>query len=347
MLTLSKVRVEFITVGKWLGLILAILLGIFLLVKGFFLIKEIISPTPLAGPTASFGKLPAIFFPNGIKKNFTYKLDTITGSLPVFPDRSKVFVMSKIEPDILAVDKANTKASSLGFIPNPEQLSDTMYRWRNGSSPFQNLILNVNMAQLSLSSAFLDDPNVLTANNLPTKEVSITMAKNFLQTLGLYPPVIDENKITTNNSKIDHGIISDASSFSTTELITVYFFEKDKDGLPIVYPRGTVSSMSVTVAGGAYQPQIIDSRFFYQKILDKSATYPIKTAKEAYEELKKGKAYVASNENTNLDIVIKKVYLGYYIEGRPQSVLEPVVVFEGNGNFKAYVPAIKDEWIGN
>lgn len=345
--TLSKVKVEFTTVGKWLGLFLGAFIGIFILVKGFFLIKEIISPTPLAGPTVSFRKLPPIFFSQGIEKNFTYKLDTISGSLPVFSDRSKVYVMNKIEPDILAVDKASAKVESLGFNLKPEQLSDTLYRWTNENPPFQSLILNVNMAEFSISSAFLTDPNVLSANNLPTQEGAITVAKGFLQTLDLYPIDVDENKIQTRISKIDNGLITEASSFSNAKLITVYFSEKDKDSMPIVYPKGVTTSMNITIAGGPFQPQVIDARFFYQKISDKYGTYPIKTSDQAFEELKKGKAYIASYEDTNLNIVIKKVYLGFYVEGRSQDFLEPVIVFEGNGNFRAYVSAVTDEWISN
>ena len=105
--------------------------------------------------------------------------------------------------------------------------------------------------------------------------------------------------------------------------------------------------MNLVIAGGERNPQVVSGRFFYQKILDESSTYPIISAKDAYEKLAKGDAYIASHSGNDLNILIKRVYLGFYAEGHSQDYLTPVVIFEGNNDFIAYVPAVKDEWINN
>ena len=102
--------------------------------------------------------------------------------------------------------------------------------------------------------------------------------------------------------------------------------------------------MRLVVAAGSLTGKVVDGKFSYQNILDESATYPIKTAGQALEELKNGKAYIATHTNTDTKVLIKNVYLGLYSEGRLQQYLTPVIVFEGNNEFIAFVPAITDEW---
>src|SRR3989304_10474433 len=133
--TLSNFKVEFLVVAKWIGIALAVLFGLFVLIRILFFIKELIVPTPLPPPTASFGKLPKIFFPEGIKKKFSYTFDTISGDLPNFPDRTKVYKMDKPGPDILAVERASAKVTALDFNPKPEHLSDVLYRWTSPGPP--------------------------------------------------------------------------------------------------------------------------------------------------------------------------------------------------------------------
>ena len=113
----------------------------------------------------------------------------------------------------------------------------------------------------------------------------------------------------------------------------------------MVYPGGKNSTMNLVIGSGERESLVVNARFFYQKSTDKSATYPIKTAEEAFEELKNGKGRVVSQNGNDLNIVIKNVYLGFYSEGKLQDYLMPVIVFEGTNDFIAYVSAVKDEWI--
>ncbi len=343
--TLSVVRTDFIRISKWVGLILGILFGIFLLVKGVFFIKEIISPTPPPPPTVAFGKLSKAYIPKGIKKDFRYIIDTLSGDLPAFADRVSVYKINQGEVDILRVERTTQKVATLGFNIKPEQLSDTLYRWRVNEPYPKSLVINIRSQELNLQTAFLTNADLLYSKNILGKDEAINKAKSFLYALSLFPDDIDETKTKTKSLSVKNGVISPAISISDTDLITVYFFQKDVDGLPIVYPSGTGSLINLTIAGGGADHEVVDARFFYQKIGDEGATYPILTSQEAFEKLKKGQAYIASYEAGDLEIVIKKVYLAYYMSGRVQKFLLPVIVFEGKNDFVAYVSATADEWI--
>lgn len=345
--TLSVFRRDFMKIGKWLGIFLAVIILIFILIKLFGIIKNIVAPAPPPLPTVTFGKLPTIYYPEGIKKSFSYSVDTISGDLPNFPSTVKVFKMDQSKPDILAVQKATQKIQSLGFDPTPIQLSDITYQWRDPESPYRNLILNVNISQFNLYSLYITDPDITEALHLPTQADAITTAQQFIINLGLFPDDIDSEKTLVKTFNIQNGLIIPSTSISNTKLFSIYFFQKDKDSLPIVYPGGATSSMNITVgSSNSTGGQVVDGKFFYQKSTNESATYPIISATEALDRLKKGNAYIADyNGGDQTKVVIKKVYLAYYSEGRTQAALLPVVVFEGDNGFIAYVTAVKDEWI--
>jgi hypothetical protein len=343
--TLSIVKKDFIKAGKWGGIAIGALILLIIIFRAVIFVKEIFIPSAPPPPTVAFGKLPKIFFPEGIKRNFTYKIDTITGELPTLPPSEKVFKMQENDPDILAVEKANERVASVGFNPQPQQISDFIYRYRNPSVPNQILILNTKLAEFNLTSSYLNYQNQLTGNNFSNKSQPITAAKSFLENMDFYPTDIDEEKTRVDFGILEGGIIKPTTRVADSNVATVYFYQKAKDDLPIVYPQGAYSSMRMMVGAGKLMGKILDGKFSHQNITDDSATYPIKSANQAFDELKAGKGYIATYAGSGNDIVIKDVYIGLYNEGRSQQYLTPVIVFEGSEDFVGYVPAIKGEWI--
>jgi hypothetical protein len=94
------------------------------------------------------------------------------------------------------------------------------------------------------------------------------------------------------------------------------------------------------LAGGK---QILAAEYHYYPVEEtKSGTYPTKTADTAWEELKDGKGYVVNLGDNSEKVAIRKVYLAYYDAGQYVSHYQPVVVFEGDNNFFAYVPAVQN-----
>jgi hypothetical protein len=345
--TLSIVKTDFGKILKWGGIALGAIIILFIVLKFLLFIKELVLPSAPPPPTVTFGKLPKPYFPDGIKKDFTYEVDTISGNLPSLSLSEKVYKMEQNGPDILAVEKASKKVSTLGFNSKPQQISDFVYKWTNSSPPEQNIILNIKLSEFNLSSSYLKYEGSMKNKNFTDKSEPINAATGFLKTLGLYPEDIDEDKTKVEFLTLDGGAINPTTRIINSNIANVYFFQKSQDDLPIVYPQGSNSSMKLTIGSGTLMGKVLDANFSHQNILDESATYPIKTAQEALEDLKNGKGYVAAQSGDDTKVLIKNVYTALYSEGRLQEYLTPVIVFEGNNGFLAYVPAIKDEWIDN
>ena len=125
----------------------------------------------------------------------------------------------------------------------------------------------------------------------------------------------------------------------------VDFFQANIDNLPIFYDSDLTSTINLLVGKENDGLKIVEAHYSHKNISDESSTYGIKTAAEAFLDIKQGKAYIAVKPNTN-NVSIKNAYLGYYLGNETRDFLMPVIVFQGD-NFVAYVSAVTDEWISN
>lgn len=311
-------------------------------------IKEYFLPTPLPPPTVQFDKLPSLKFPDNATNppvgGFTYRLNTLSGQLPTLPTQTLVYKIVKPEPSLLALQKAQEKVAKIGFNSSPIRIQNALYQWANQDTPPKKLLLDITSFNFSLSSDFVSDQDIPSAKNLPDENGAIETAKNFFSNIS-FPDDIDTQKTKTTLLKIASGKLTDATSLSTTQVIRVDFFQKDVDKLPLYYPNPQNSIMYALIAAGSSQPQIVEAKFFHHNISEVSSTYPIKTAEEAFSELKNKKAYIASYFGSDANIAIKDVSLGYYLSDEEQNYLLPIIVFEGNNGFFAYVEALRDEWV--
>lgn len=345
MLTLSRATSLTKNVAKWSAIIVGSIILILILISVGRKLKEIIAPTPLPPPTISFGKLPAIAFPSGSSEQKNYSIDTVTGALPEFSDRVRVFKIEEPNPDLLALKKTEEKVARAGFSSPYFRISANTYQWTDPqSSILRKINVDIFTSQFSVSSSFLSNQAVISGANLPQGDRAKGVAQDFLSGLSLLYEDLDLGKTKTNLFTIKDSNLIPATSVSTAQVIEVDFFQKDLDKLPIVYPVTGNSTMNIFVGGGENQPQVVKGEFFHQKISNESSTYPIKTASDAFSHLKNGDAYVLSSSK-NKNISVRSVYLGYYMEGEKQNFLMPVVVFEGDNGFVAYVSGVKDELI--
>lgn len=326
--------------------IIGIILALLILIRVGGAIKNIISPPPPPEPTATFGKLPPIAFKkNATSKELIYSLNTVSGALPEFKNIEKVYAMSIPKADILALEKAQAKVEKLDFAGSPSAISDRIYQWTI-LSPFQKtLSLDILTGDIKFISSYIDNELVIAANNLPEGKEAKAVSKGFLETLEAFPSDIDEDKSKISLFTIKNYVLLPSTSLSNAHLVRVDYFQKNKNDLPIYYPEGHTSPINVTLAGGEDASQVVDANYFYQRPSDKSETYPLKTAEEAFQELKDQKAYIASYFSQSDEVTINKVFLAYYIGEEKQAYLMPIVVFEGSDGFIAYVSAVKDEWI--
>lgn len=344
MITLHNVTEETKTIIKWVSVAIAAILVLLIIFRLGENLKERFFPTPLPPPTVSFEKLPQINFPKNITdKKLEFNINTISGKLPVFSDRTNVYKIVEIQPNLLSFKKAEERVKNIGFVSEGLPISETAYQWQSQS--LGSLTLDVLSFNFNLSSNFLYDPQVLLIQNLPDENQAIEKAKSFLASISSLPNDVDLSKTKTTLFSINDSTLVNATSLSNAKIIRVDFFQKDINDFPIFYPDPFKSTMNFLIAFPTFEEKVVEANFFHQDISKISATYPIKTADEAFGELKNGKAYIASYFGENKEVSIKNVFLGYYMSNETQIFLMPIIIFEGDNGFFAYVSAVKNDWI--
>jgi len=346
--TLSKVTSETKFIIKWGSIIILTLFIVFIVAKIGPVIKEKLHPTPPPPPTVSFGKLEALKFPaNATDKALIYVIDTISGTLPVFPDRAKIYKIILNRANFLSLENAQNKVSKLGFGTQKSLISENTYQWIDRNTLLRKIAFNILSSDFTFSSSFVTDPTIQSGINLPSESEAINIAKTFLGTLSSFPNDIDTTKTKTSYHTIKNYTIIPSTSISKAQIIRVDFFQNNVDKLPIYYPGALSSTINLLISGGQDNPQVVEALYSYKNISNESATYPIKSASDAFLELKQGKAYISSNAKKDTNVAIKNILLGYYLGKDEQKYLMPIIIFEGDNDFFAYISAVKEEWVGN
>jgi hypothetical protein len=308
-----------------------------------------IFPPPPPKPTVAFGKLPVLPFPEKPVSDLNFTLELPDGSLPVFTDQIEVYVMPQSQPNIKALDNSKLIASKLDFDPNGKPLVESIpnvYVFPKKGYP-SSLTMNIITGLFSVSYNINEDASIL-LDTPPGPEEAVKLAQGFISSANLFTDDLSNGTSTYEFLKIEAGNFIPAISLSDADIIKVNFFRKlyGKDGnIPPVTPKMPEANVWFYLAGGRGK-QIIAGEYHYLPINhDENSTYPLKTSESAWEELKEGKGFIA-NEGNNPDgnIVIRRVYLGYYDAGQYSEYYQPVVVFEGDNQFYAYVPAVTDEF---
>lgn len=347
MATLTKVTGETKFIIKW-GIITSIsFLLIFFGIRFVTIVKEILYPAPPTPPTVSFGKLIPIKFPqNTTDKSFTFTVDTLSGKLPEFQNRINVYRITPNKPDFLSLEKAQNKASVLGFNNKKDLVQENTYQWIDEEETLKKISFNIVSSDFTYSTSFITDTNTNSRINLPNSSEAINIAKTFLNRLSSFPEDIDETKTKTSLYDILDYALTPAQKTSNAQIIKVDFFQKSIDNLPIYYENAMSSAISLLIKGEE-NPKVAEASFYHKNISKESGTYPIKSAEQAFSELKKGQAYISAYSENKSNVLIKNVYLGYYLGKNEQEYLMPIIIFEGNNDFFAYVSAVKDEWMRN
>lgn len=306
-------------------------------------------PPKVEPPTVAYGKLPILPFPERPEYKLSYTLELPEGSLPVFPDRAEVYRMPEPQTNIKALDDAKSKARSLGFDPNGKPLHDTLpnvYIFPKRGYP-SSLTMNIITGLFSVSYNINEDPLIM-EGDAPPAEATINEIKNLLNRAGILTESLKNGTSNHLYLKIESGEFVPAISLSEAKLTKVNLFRKPYGKNSNIYPvtpKMPQANIWFIIAGG-HGKQVITGEYHYFEIdSSTSATYPLKTSETAWEELKDGNGFIANIvNNPEGNIIIRRVYLGYYDAGQYTEYYQPVVVFEGDNDFYAYVPAITDEY---
>ncbi|TSC90085.1 MAG: Uncharacterized protein G01um10145_189 [Microgenomates group bacterium Gr01-1014_5] len=296
------------------------------------------SPPP---PTIVWGKLPPLHFPEkpGLPA-FSYTLQTATGELPKLTTTMPVYFMPKQQISFLKLEEAQELAANLRFPGTGTSLSETIYRFsREGTS----LTLDINTVNktLSVNYRLSDSPELLTLK-LKSQEEAERDASSFLSSAGLLTEDLQKGNTSFEFLRVDGDQLVTASSLSEANFVRVNFFRQPVGETPVVAPNRKKANVWFLVTGSEDRDlRIIAGEYHYFPIdLAQSSTYPLKTTQIAWNELISGKAYIAQYGQDVTKITVRKIYLAYYDSGTAQGFLQPVIVFEGDGGFVAYVSAV-------
>jgi hypothetical protein len=332
------------------GSIAAVLIFVLKISWGIFSTWWItVNPPPPPPPTIAFGKLPKINFSQitGLP-NFTYKLETIQGSLPTLQTVAKVYVVAKNEGKFSSLDEVMNKARRMGFTNQPETLSETKFRFSSASNPPTILELDKITGDFQLKYDYQNDQTILNEQKPPNNDQAVAEAKRFLQNVDLLKDDITNGPSAVSYWRFQPPNLIAAISLSEANFVKVGLNREGLDNIPIVSENPQEPFITFLFSGARSQDKrILEINYHYSLIERQSqATYPLKTTTLAWQELQENKGYIASlGENNDGLVTIRKVTLGYFDLRSSQNFLQPVFVFEGDRNFTAYIAAVDQKYV--
>lgn len=326
----------FLIVGK---VVLDVTLGIY---------RKIFPPPPPPA-TIAFGKLPKLpFEQNQNIPELNLSVETPDGKLPKFPTQMKVYFMPKPSQTQLNLDETRKRVAALGFSPDGVQdpTRETFYSFPNKNA-LSTLETNIASGAFSISYDLASEPSVLDRVP-PAPEVAVSQVRSFISSAGLLPDDL------TGPSKheflrAEGGRFVTALALSDADVVKVNLFRKDFEKYPSVTLNPNEGNVWFMVGGERDRAkQMIAGEFHYFAVDEtKFATYPTKTSEVALAELMDKKGFVTLlGANDSGNIVIRRVYLAYFDPPTPSDFFQPIIVFEGDNGFVAYVPAVAPDYYG-
>lgn len=302
-----------------------------------------LNPPPPPPPTVAFQYLEKIPFPEQEEKKLKYTLQLPTAEFPEFSDRAKVFLMPYKRSTFSVWDEARKQASGLGFKNEPEAITSQVYRWSIKSPVLATLEMNIIDGSFEYEYSWNDDPSILNGRNLLGEKQAIQETKNFLEKARNIDNDIVNAEAKVFYIKATGNRLTPAVSLSEADFVQVDLFRANIDDMPVMTPNPAKGIISSLISGASHQRflKVVYNHFPINYSLP--ATYPIKNAQQAWQELIEKKGYIASF-NGNEEVVVRRVYLGFYDSYEPQTYLQPIFIFTGDEDFVGYVPAIIDEW---
>lgn len=334
--TLASITKETRLVLKFGSAALIVLVFLFLIVKGWGFMSRLIFPPPPTAPLEKFGKLLPITFPQQSGNTPKFRINTISGTLPVFPSTINIYKLLAPLPSITSLQTARRRAGNLGYTQNQQAITDEEYAWKmeTGNNTLRYNIVSLNF---SVSSDYLENPSQI--GGVSDKKASLKTVGNFIGTLESNQSDIDLNNSVFSYYFVKDGLLTETLDPESANIARVYLIQNPVEKLPIYYPTATASLLYLTLSG----INIVDASYTHlTPDLTSFSTYPLKTANDAFLDLSSGKGFIA-NPITDSTVDITDVSLGYYLGNEEnQKYLMPIVVFRGKYNFKAYVNALAD-----
>lgn len=346
MMTLTEIayytRKAVVWIGLGMGAFLVLRVVFFILLAVFFPP----APPPPTLPTVGFGPLPPMQFETQDRGNgLSYKLEIKEGVLPDLGQLFPVYFIKKDSPNLLAKQNAQQLAAQLEFVSEPFEEVSSVYRFVDPMLP-RTLTVNPAAKTINLSYDIVVDTSILASGPIDPIKAVQSMIES-LNKMEVLPATIDSETYKYSYLNFENNTLTETQNSPDIKAIRIDLFKKPIGETPVVMPGFNKSMIYAIYTGN----KDIKKRYIelhaqsFEPDLEASETYPIISSQEAYEQLQKGNGYVVSRGTPSNPVIIRRVYLAYAEPFTYQPYLQPVFVFEGDGNFAAYVPAITAEWI--
>ncbi|MFC1649486.1 hypothetical protein ACFL2C_02095 [Patescibacteria group bacterium] len=296
-------------------------------------------------PTVKYGTLPSIPFPVQEEVQISYELEFLN-DVEKFPDQTRVYFIPKPTTNLLALDNAREKASSLGFSGNGRELVETIYSFVS-TDGLSTLNINIVTGAFSIAYDTNSNPSILDSRP-PNFEAAEAIVRDKLRSANLLSPDLADGTSTNQYLKKVGGGFGPAISLSEANVTKINLYRKPLGlgEIPSVSADPDQSNVWFMVAPPS---TIIAAEYHYFPIDEmESATYPLKTFDQAWDDLENGKAFIASRGSNESDqVLITNAFLAYFDPSQYTEFYQPVVVFENEDGFRAYVPAVTSEFYGD
>src|SRR3989344_3090663 len=288
-------------------------------------------------PDNKFGLLPDPDFPKSLvsSSNFTYSLDTKTGGLPKIGDAGfekivKVYFIVKSFATLLSPEKSQTLSERFDLNITPIILSETRYKFERQE---KSLLVDLDTGNFS----YLKQASISATLGVNDDNQLVSDFKRFLDASGYLKEDLREGRTKVVLLKNDQGQLSPTTLRSEAVGAQISLWPKPIDSKSIFTADFNKALVSATVLNSAANLEdYLSMEFTYYPIdLTTFATYYLKSADEAFEDLKQGRGAVIL-EPKKPQVSISSLYLGYYLPQSYTPFLQPIYVFEGP-DFVAYV----------
>ncbi|MBI2596066.1 hypothetical protein HYW46_05025 [Candidatus Daviesbacteria bacterium] len=267
--------------------------------------------------------------------NYSYTLDTTTGSVPKdLPKIMKVYFIPQLGTTLLAADKARELAADFKFTNGPDILSNTKYRFTDeGGGEF---IVDLSSSNFQYKHSIATDSPLLQDETLGDESRIKTDFMSYLRRKNLLREGLSEGRVKISFNK---------STPKESSSAAISLWQEDVDGHEIITDRFTKGLINGVVTKFKDELQkFLELEYIFWPIDQTNfSTYPIKNAEVAFTRLQNGQGAVVI-EPKKAQVSINKIGLVYFLSEDYSQYLQPVFLFEGE-QFAALVPAITDEYL--
>ena len=330
-----------------IGLVLLVILVVGVLT----LIAYLESRKPAAPiiPTVLFDKLPPIQFPSEKERPTSLSLQTIQGTVPEATSTAIVYQIPNKTGNLLAGQKAQQFAGILNFSPEPISKEANSYLFADAQYPARSLDFDPITGNFILVYNLQVDDSPRNGDSLPAdNSKAVEEAITLLNSLGKFDNILSQgDKIISYYTFNGENYVETPNRFEA-EFVRVDFMKAPINNFELKTAQPNKSSVYVILSGRrSDKERVVEIGYnFNPANRISNSTYPLKSSQLAWEELQNGGGYIANiGRDNNNSTIVRDAFIAYFDSGNYQEYLQPIIVFTGDRDFEAYVPAIDPSWI--